>query len=60
MKDATIRAATTAAAKEGNQPLLFPRVLTLRESLYVSGNRKRDNLAAKTRDPRPRSRLYGR
>jgi hypothetical protein len=32
--------------------------LTKRERLYASGNRKRDNLAPKVRDDRPRSRLY--
>lgn len=38
------------------------RKLTQRESLYVSGNRKRDNIAppAEPKDPRPRSRLYAR
>jgi hypothetical protein len=34
------------------------RLLTERERLYASGNRKRDNSAPKPRDRRPRSRLY--
>jgi hypothetical protein len=36
------------------------RPLTAREKLYASGNRKRENLAPKITDERPRSRLYGR
>ena len=34
--------------------------LTAREKLYASGNRKRENLAPKAADARPRSRLYRR
>jgi hypothetical protein len=36
------------------------RPLTAREKLYASGNRKRENLAPKIPEVRPRSRLYGR
>ena len=32
--------------------------LTKRERLYASGNRKRDNLAPRIPDPRPRHRWY--
>ena len=34
--------------------------LSDRSKMYASGNRRADNEAPKTPDPRPRSRLYGR
>ena len=53
MMDAKTQAVETADAKVESS-------LTEREKLYASGNRRRDNLAPKTPDPRLRSRLYGR
>jgi hypothetical protein len=62
VKDARTPAVVTVAAKV-ESPMVFASAgatLTERERLYASGARKRDNRVPAVRDPRPRSRLYGR